>query len=354
MVNNVNGNNDNVGKIWTKIRKATTDDEYLKGLDAKVNSIMKGKKTVDIEQLKNNSVYSNMDTETLARFNKIAKLDGDAKSFSKDEIRLLYALSDAKLVNNQFEFDLKWENTDLSALKEATSKDKFGELELFVENLTEDDSTARHIKTVDTSKFDKSKPLADKLKSDNPDEVMSAINDEIMTDYVNPKTGKKMPVTEVVSLVSKFVKENSHMDYDDICKNINEKYGIPISDYEKGRGLDGSYKIGDWEIRSSGGIISAPRSITNKKTGQCILGQDTNWNKKTIDTIPNTDGYLFMINTYSDKDGNTIEFNTQNEVDTIQPSGAAVYGPDGAKQNVKYDIEETIDPSIYGFIPYND
>ena len=128
--------------------------------------------------------------------------------------------------NNKFEFDLKWDNTEQSALKEAKSEaniggEAIGEMEVVVDNLTADNSTARHIKIVNTSEFDKSKPLAEKLKSENPDEVMTAINNEIMTDYVNPLTGKKMPITEIASFVLRYTRENPLMGKDEIAGNDN-------------------------------------------------------------------------------------------------------------------------------------
>ena len=344
MVENVN--NGNVGKIWTKIRNATSDSKYLKGLDAKINSVMQGESTVSTEKIMNDSVFANMDEKTRIRFNKIAGLDGNAKSFTRDELRILYALADAKLVDNKFEFDLKWDNTEQSALKEAKSEaniggEAIGEMEVVVDNLTADNSTARHIKIVNTSEFDKSKPLAEKLKSENPDEVMTAINNEIMTDYVNPLTGKKMPITEIASFVLRYTRENPLMGKDEIAGNIQKEYGIPINYTSSDK--NGPYTVGDWKIDKSG--------ISNEKTGQRLTGKLARWESNTFESIPNVNGYIFMIDTYSDKNGNVIKFKTQNEVDTIQPSGATVYGPNGAVQQIKYDIEETVDPSVYGFVP---
>lgn len=345
MVDGVSGNNSD--KIWQKIANTTQDCEYLNGLDKQVDSILKGKKEIDISKLRKNSLFANLSEKELDRFNQIIALDGNSHSVSRDELKILYAMTDGKLKEDAFTFDFSVaEHTD-SALQEATTK----EYQAFVENITANDSEVRHIRRVDISKYDRAKSFEQKIQSTDPNEVMLAISDEIMTDYVNPKTGEKMTITKIVSEIAKFVKANPMMGYEDICANIKQQLGVDISNYGRYRGSGDHYQIGDWKIDTEEGVFSR-KTIYNAKTNQAISGQDADWSKNTPDTIPNTQGFTFIIDTYADDDGNILKFKRQKDVDTIQPSGLTIY-KHGDVKTITYNISETLDPAIYNFV-YSD
>lgn len=223
MVDGVNGNSKN--KEWVKINDTTQNKEYQSALDKKIDSILGGKETISVEQLRKNSVFSNLSETAEKRFNDIASMDGDNKTFSREELRVLYALADAKLENDQFKFDTNPEIDENSGLEQATDK----EINTMIQNLVKSDVRKR-IETIDTSKYDTTKPFADKVQSNDVDEVMLAMQDKLSVG-LNKATGKPLSVIQAVLLLEQCVDE-AH-GYEEGCKVFTEMTGIEASHFSR-------------------------------------------------------------------------------------------------------------------------
>lgn len=134
--------------------------------------------------------------------------------------------------------------------------------------------------------------------------------------------------------------------YESVCKKFQEKTGIIVSDFQRSRclGDSDSYKIGDYVIEGHGDT-----TITNTKTGVTLVGQNTPWEDTTNgNSIPSASGHVFLLSSYSDKDGNTVTFTQNTQADTLQPESAVVKTKDG-ESVIHYQLTKTIDPEIYNF-----
>lgn len=195
MVESMSGVPNGDGKNYVGIKDTTTNKEYKNIINAKINSILNGKKEISINELKKNSLFQNMDKKTEDRFNAIAGIDGNTETLSADELKILYALADGKLVKGsdgkeKFNFDGKMENANGSALKDAYHK----EIIEVIKNLAPQSSSkfikafndyTRHTTTIDKSKLGAGKTYEQQLKSSDSNEVMNAINNNTLTEFTD-------------------------------------------------------------------------------------------------------------------------------------------------------------------------
>lgn len=226
MINNVNNNGNN--KDWIGLDNATKDKDYQKIIDEQISSIMNGKETISKAELQKNSLFANLsDPAALKKFNNIAAMDSDFQSFSKDEMKILLTLSDAKLqqVNGQNEFvlDGKFDDVNNSGLKSVTNED-------FV-------------------------------KANN-----NLVLEKAMTDYTDKATGKKMNVLEITQKFKEFEQKSGDKFrvgnyYKNLCAGFEEETGIKISNLQRARGTDGDrYSVGDYKVHVPwSGIITAEK-----------------------------------------------------------------------------------------------
>lgn len=339
MVDGVNNNN----KVWTKIDTTIKDKEYINQLDKKIMSILNGKQSINIEDLKKNSLFANMSDSAKQRFEDIANIDGNKNNFTAEELKVLYSLSDATLINNSFQFDGKYSTDKNSGLEQATQK----EVQLIKENFVSEDIRKRY-STVDKNKFNNNKKTFEqKLTSSNVDEVMSTIQDKISSGYTDKRTGKPISITQAVVSFEKFVNDksfdNNYEDfYQDVAKDFESQTGIPVSNFERLRtfGDGDSFTIGDWQYTQG--------EITNQKTGETIKGKRATWYNSASNTVPAVDGSIYFIQEYQDKNkGTSITFNYENP-ENAAPTSASV-NENGKQQAIKYNEKSTIDPSLYNF-----
>ena len=332
MVDGVNGNGNS--KEWVKINDTTQNKEYLSALDKKINSILGGKETISVEQLRKNSVFSNLSEAAEKRFNDIARMDGDGKTLSAQELRVLYSLADAKLENEQFKFDTNLEIDGNSGLEQATDK----EVNVMIQNLVQSDVRKR-IETIDTSKYDRTKPFADKVQSNDVDEVMLAMHDKLSVG-INKLTGKPLSVVQAVLLLKQCV--DTEKSYEGGCKVFTEMTGIEVSNFERLRCIgDGdSFNLGDWKYDIG--------NMTNAKTGEVLDLNQTGWRNTTTHTVPASNGSLAYINSYDDGNGTKVQFK-YGDGENIAPTSANVT-VNGDSKTINYNPKFRIDPEVYNFL----
>ena len=332
MVDGINGNGN--GKEWIKINDTTQDKEYQSALDKKINSILGGKETISVGKLRKNSLFSNLSETAQKRFNDIAKVDGDDKTFSAQELRVLYSLADAKLENNQFKFDTNPEIDGNSGLEQATDK----EVNTVIQNLVQSDVRKR-TETIDTSKYDRTKPFADKVQSNDVDEVMLAMHDKLSVG-INKSTGKPLSVIQAVLLLKQCV--DKEMSYEGGCKAFTEMTGIEASNFDRLRcvGDGDSFNIGDWEYDKG--------HMTNAKTGEVLELEQTDWINTTSHTVPASDGSFAYIKSYDDGNGTKVQFKYGDD-ENIAPTSADVT-INGENKTINYNSKLRIDPEIYNYL----
>lgn len=325
----------NSNKEWVNVDKTTKDKEYQSELDKKITSILNGQQTVSADKLRKNSLFSNISAKAEERFNDIARMDGDGSSFSADELKVLFSLADAKLENNQFKFDMNFEVDKNSALEQANNR----EVNAMIKNLVQNDDVAKRIETVDTSKYNRTKAFKNKIKSDDVDEVMLAVQDKLSVG-INKSTGKSISVTQAVLLFQKCLRDASY-DRESAYKLFKDVTGIEASDYDQCRcpGDNLSLKIGDWSYDKG--------TITNNKTGEVLHVKNTNWVNSTTHTIPAANGKLIYIESYSDGQGTNITFNYGDD-ENIAPTSANIT-VDGKNSTVNYNPKYRVDPDLYNF-----
>ena len=73
-------------KSGKKIDTTTKDAEYKKGLDAQINSILDGKESISVEDLRKNSLFGNLSEKALQRLDYIAGIDGDKTSLDRKSV----------------------------------------------------------------------------------------------------------------------------------------------------------------------------------------------------------------------------------------------------------------------------
>ena len=332
MVDGINGNGN--GKEWVKINDTTQNKEYQSALDKKIASILGGKETISVDVLRKNSVFSNLSEAAEKRFNDIARMDGDGNTLSAEELRVLYSLADAKLVNNQFKFDTNFEIDENSGLEQATDK----EVNVMIQNLVQSDARKR-IETIDTSKYDRTKAFADKVQSNDVDEVMLAMQDKLSVG-VNKATGKPLSVVQAVLLLEQCV--DKAYDYDGGCRAFTEMTGIPAYDFRRLRCMgDGdSFTLGDWKYDRG--------HMTNAKTGETLQLRRTSWRNTTTHTIPASNGDLAYIQSYNDGNGTELQLEYGDD-ENIAPTSANVI-VNGETRTINYNPKFRVDPEVYNYI----
>lgn len=332
MVDGINGNGNR--KEWVKINDTTQDKEYQSALDKKINSILGNNETISVEQLRKNSVFSNLSEASEKRFNDIARMDGDGQTFSAEELRVLYSLADAKLEDNQFKFDTNLEIDGNSGLEQATDK----EVNLMIQNLVQSDVRKR-IETIDTLKYDRTKAFADKVQSDDVDEVMLAMQDKLSVG-INKSTGKPLSVVQAVLLLKRCV-DNAN-SYDKGCEDFTKMTGIEASDFDRLRGLNGGdmFNLGDWEYYCG--------EMTNSKTGEVLQLETVGWRNTSTHTVPASNGSLAYIQKYDDGKGTQLQFEYGDD-ENIAPTSAMVT-VDGESKSINYNPKYNVDPEVYNFL----
>lgn len=347
MVDNIKGSQ-GVPKEWKSINGASNDKEYNQLLDEKINSILKGKETISLQQLKKNSLFANMSDKALERFNYIAGIDGDASTFNSEELKVLFALSDASLKENKFVFDNSYKVDNKSGLVEATDKEVKG----MIKNLVSSNARIR-TKAVDVSKYDRTKNISEKIGSDDVNEVMLGLSDELPSGYTDKKTGKNISILQAVIMFEDFKLHNRNLDYEECQKAFYEETGVKIEDFDRYRGMGGdTYKIGDWKYdipeRLGEEEEYDAKILLNKKTGEKIkLSYTKSWRNSTSHTVPATNGIMFYLKEYKNNDGTSIKFNYDND-ENVAPTSAEVK-TNGNKKTVQYDSMFFIDPDLYNF-----
>lgn len=333
MLDGVNGNGS--GKEWVKINNATQDKEYQNALDKKINLILGNKKNISVDKLRNNSVFSKLSDAAEKRFNDIAGMDGDAKTVSREELRVLYSLADAKLENNQFKFDTNLEIDGNSGLEQATDK----EVNIIIQNLVPKSDLRKRIETIDTSKYDRSKSFADKVQSNDIDEVMLAMKDKLSVG-INKSTGKPLSVVQAVLLLEQCV-DKTH-DYDGGCKMFTRMTGIPASNFERMRcfGDGDSFTIGKWKYDCG--------NMTNTESGETLELSRTGWRNTTTHTVPASDGKLAYIQSYDNGKGTKLQFKYGDD-ENIAPTSASVTVNNETKI-INYNQKLRVDPDVYNFL----
>lgn len=328
MVEGVNSNGK--GKEWVKINDTTQDKEYQSALDKKINSILGGKETISVEQLRKNSVFSNLSEAAEKRFNDIARMDGDGKTVSAEELRVLYSLADAKLENDQFKFDTNLEIDGNSGLEQATDK----EVNVMIQNLVQSDVRKR-VETIDTSKYDRTKPFSDKVQSNDVDEVMLAMQDKLSIG-INKSTGKPLSIVQAATMLKQ-----------EGAESFEKKTGIKVTNVGSFRvGGFSSFTIGDWEY--SGNINKAGGVVTNNKTGEVLELKLMFWENATTHTIPASNGYYTYLQSYDDGNGTKVQFEYGDD-ENIAPTSANVT-VNGKSKTINYNPKFRIDPEVYNFL----
>lgn len=343
--------NVNNSKEWKTIDGATKNKEYNQLLSQKINSILNGKETISFQNLKKNSLFSNLSEKALERFNYIAGIDGDATTFNAEELRVLFALSDASLKDNQFVFDNSYKVDDNSGLVEATNN----EVERMIQTLVNSNARTK-TRSVDVSKYDRTKEFSAKISSSDVNEVMLALSDECPSGYTDKRTGENVSILQAVVMFEDFAKTKiRELDAKEIPAAFKEETGIEIEDFGKYRGVGGyTYKIGDWkydvpENFGEEGLEFGDKVIYNEKTGEKIKLSNTKlWINSSSHTVPSANGYMFYLREYQNKDNSiSIKFN-YGESENIAPTSAEVRTNDNS-QTIQYDPMFFIDPNLYNF-----
>ena len=342
----LDGINNNKEQKWLGLDDTSSNPDYQKQLDNKVNSILKGKQTISVTELKKNSLFQNLSEKGLANFDTIAGLDDDDKTFNATELKMLFTLADGKLENDRYHFDAKEENVSNSALNEAEGY----EINYLLTNLAEKNSDLKkHITHIDTSKYDTNKPMAERLSSSDVHEVQNAINERLETEYVDKRTGKKMDVLNIMTEFYKFVSENykEGMSYREIETAFSDATGIPLTNFATFKGTP-EFNIGKWKITHE----INHNIITNSETGETFNVHNTGWANSTKYTVPNQDGYVAVLYEYNDNKGTRIKFNHNGPEgrENVAPMKATIT-TNGETKEVNYGTTYRIDPDIYHFIP---
>ncbi len=336
MTKPIDGQNDNSFE-YTGIKETTKNKNYQNMLEQKINSILDGKETISVEQLKKNSLFSNLSDKALERFNDIAGLDGDNTTFNADELKVLYAMADASLKDNKFVFDGEFAIDKNSGLEEATDK----EVAVFKQNLGS--NALKHLQKADTSKYSGNKTFTERVASDDVNESMYAVQQKIMTDYTDPNTGENLSITQIIARFDKFEAGNSNNVsgdyYKEIAKAFTQETGIPVSDYDQYRNST-IITVGDWRLDAS--------TLTNTKTGEELEVNHGQWGNTTDHTVPAADGYFCSIKSYNDGQGTSVKY-TYGDDENLAPTGSAIT-LQGDTTSHKFDRQDPIDPDLYGFV----
>lgn len=348
MVDNINGSNNNP-KEWKKLGDTSKDKDYNQVLDKKINSILNGKETISLQQMKKNSLFSNLSEKALERFNYIAGIDGDNTTFNAEELKVLFALSDATLKDNQFVFDGKYSADNNSGLVEATDS----EVEIMIQNLVTSNARTR-TKPVDTSKYDRTKDFEEKINSSDVNEVMLGLSDKVSSGYIDKRTGESISILQAVIMFEDFKwTHDRDMSYEECQAAFKEETGIQIENFGRYRGMDGDrYQIGDWKYDIPEKLGEPQKQgvkvLLNEKTGEkIILSSTKRWYNSTNHTVPAANGYMFFLKEYKNNEGTSIKFNYGDE-ENMAPTSATVR-TNGNISDIQYDPIFYIDPDLYNF-----
>ena len=346
MVDNVN-NSSNNPKEWSNLNKTSNDKEYNQLLDKKINSILNCKETISLQKLKKNSLFSNLSEKALERFNYIAGIDGDNTTFNSEELKVLFALSDATLNDNKFVFDGKYNVDNNSGLVEAT----YNEVERMIQNLVTSNARTR-TKAVDASKYDRSKDFAEKINSSDIDEVMLGVSDKCPSGFTDKRTGESISILQAVIMFEDFKwTHDRDMRYEECQAAFKEETGIQIENFGRYRGGD-TYKIGDWKYDVPENLGEPQKHgikvLLNEKTGEkIILSTTKRWYNSTNHTIPASNGYMFFLKEYKNNEGTSIKFNYGDE-ENLAPTSAEITTNSNHK-SIQYTPKFFIDPNLYNF-----
>lgn len=331
----------NSPKQWTKINDTTKNKEYQAQLEKKISSILDGKETISVDKLKQNSLFNSLSEQAALRFNQIAGIDGDKTTFNADELKVLFSLTDASLQNDKFVFDGKDAVDSNSGLEQANDN----EVKAMIKNLVQSDMRKR-IETIDTRKYDNTKTFDDKINSSDVDEAMLAVQDKL-TLGINKSTGKPISIVQASMLLKDLVKEAD--GYDAACALFTERTGISASNFDRLRCMgDGdSFTIGDWKYEGAATINKDSGRITNTKTGETVNIRYSLWRNSTNHTVPASNGWVCMVNSYDDGKNTKIKF-TYDDGENIAPTSAKVT-TDGTTKNINYNQKFKIDPEVYNY-----
>lgn len=335
-LDNVNNSNAHIKK-WETVDTTTQDKEYKNILDKTINSILNGEKTISVDKLKENSLFLNLSEKGLERFNYIAGIDGDTKSFNVEELRVLFSLSDASLKNNKFVFDAKYDTDMDSGLEQAYDS----EVENMIKNLVTS-NVRKRIKSTDITKFDRSKDFVEKVASNDVDESMLAMQDKLQSGFVDKRTGNPVSITKAIVMFYDFMEQNRGLLYDESQKQFEELTGIKISDFQRLRCMgDGdSFILGDWKYNRG--------EITNTVTGEKLEVLTSSWRDSKPHTVPAAKGNICLIKSYQDGKGTTVKYN-YDDSENIAPTSADIT-INGEFKKVNYEKKFSVDPELYNFI----
>lgn len=383
------GNQSNKPKI--DLKDVSKDTAYQAYLDKKVNSIMGGQDTMPYMDLvkRSPSIFIPSVKKDCSTLLGIANLDGDAMSFSREEVKILITLKEAdletgangakKLVVSPHE---DYPPYGRSGLSDASESDIEGLIKSYEKNPQKADAEIQNYragiqltKVVDEQQFrdknsefeERNKPLEQKLQSTNPNDVLKAINDETMTDFVDPKTGQKVNIIDVPVKFDTYIRQalkNKTSD-EELFKKFEAETGVKISKLDTYGSGKYTYKVGDYSVkfpavRDKGQYIT----IDNLKTGVSVLGRQLEWEPQNNNAVPNQKGAFFCIFNYADrKAGVSAKFfddrdqspslvysHVFEQQGSIQPKVGYITIM-GDTNSITYEPNKKIDYSLYHFTP---
>lgn len=364
------------------------DPDYQKYLDAKINSIMGERKTMPFEDLRKNnpSIFITPSKKETAEMFHIASMDGDPSSFSHDELEIFFTLKDSHQENGKLIIapQNKYDHLDRSGLSDASEAEIEGLIsnqesqnpkkDTYIKNYEESIKTTETVyeqqEKIQNPKFEgRNKPLEKKLASTNPDDAVKAINDDTMTDFVDPKTGKKVNIMDIP--FGKFDEyrykafKNGTSD-EKLCKKFEAETGVKISTMSSNNDASYSYYVGDYRVEyPARNDESQHIKIYNSKTGIYVSGRQIPWAPKNKDSVPSQNGSFFCIFKYENTKAGTSATFFQEEDKTplwdysrifdkngsIKPPTVRVQTIDDIHTFDYKPSKQAVDYSLYHFTP---
>lgn len=320
------GNQKNKPKI--DLAKVSENTDYQKYLDAKINSIMGKKEAVPFVELgkSNPSVFVTPSKKETAEMFHIASMDGDVTTFSHDELEIFFMLKEARQENgklvvsprDEYDFFIRSGLTDASpeeiealiGKQEAKNPKKDKYIQNYKASLITTEIEYLGQEKMQNPKFEgRNKPLEKKLKSTNPDDAIKAINDDTMTDFVDPKTGKKVNIMDIPFAKFDEYRYQAFKDgtsKENLCKKFEAETGVKISTISSNNDASYSYNVGDYRVEyPARGDESQHIKIYNSKTGVYVSGRQIPWTPENKDAVPNQNGSFFCIFKYENKKAGT-------------------------------------------------
>lgn len=370
------------------LTKVSEDTDYQKYLDAKINSIMGKKKAVPFVELgkSNPSVFATPSKKETAEMFHIASMDGDPKTFSHDELEIFFMLKEARQENgklvvsprDEYDFFIRSGLTDASAeeieglisRQEAKNPKKDTYIQNYKASVITTEVVYEQQEKMQNPKFEgRNKPLEKTLASTNPDDAIRAINDDTMTDFTDPKTGKKINIMDIPFAKFDEYRYQAFKDgtsKENLCKKFEAETGVKISTISSNNDASYSYNVGDYRVEYPARDDESQHiKIYNSKTGVYVSGRQIPWSPENKDALPKQNGSLFCIFKYENKKAG-VSARFLNEEDksppeavskfletngSIKPPTVRVQTIDDVKR-VKYEPgQKGIDYSLYHFTP---